>query len=96
MEQGTWTITYPSGERMRYKTDAAAEELRSVMVCVASDPETTQVNISADDYGLLFVGGTDICPELQVWVSFHNLYCIDMKAYIERKCLNKRALNSSD
>ncbi|KAL5004776.1 hypothetical protein ScPMuIL_018232 [Solemya velum] len=47
LEQGTWTITYPSGERMRYKTDAAAEELRSVMVCVASDPETTQDNCTS-------------------------------------------------
>ena len=41
-EKSTWEMTYPSGERMKY-TDGTTEELKPIMICLASDPETSQV-----------------------------------------------------
>lgn len=47
MEEGekksTWVMTYPSGERIKYVSGAEPEELKPIMVCQASDPETSQV-----------------------------------------------------
>jgi len=38
-------MTYPSGERVRFTTGQPPEDLKSVMVCQASDPETSQVGV---------------------------------------------------
>ena len=40
---GIWTTTYPSGEKIQSKESVDTEELKSVMICVATDPETNQV-----------------------------------------------------
>ena len=42
-KRGTWTVTYPNGECYRTNPNGAAEELKPVMICVASDPDTKQV-----------------------------------------------------
>lgn len=44
-KKSTWTMTYPSGERVKFAQGSEQEELKAVMICQASDPETSQVNI---------------------------------------------------
>lgn len=43
VKRGTWTVTYPNGERCRTNPDGTSEELKPVMICIASDPDTKQV-----------------------------------------------------
>lgn len=43
VKRGTWTVTYPNGERSRTNPDGTSEELKPVMICIASDPDTKQV-----------------------------------------------------
>lgn len=43
-KRGTWTTTYPTGEKIMYKGNGDMEELKAVMISVASDPETNQVS----------------------------------------------------
>lgn len=43
-ERGSWTTTYPTGEKIMYKGNGDMEELKAVMISVASDPETNQVS----------------------------------------------------
>jgi hypothetical protein len=43
-EKGAWTTTYPTGEKIMYKGSGEMEELKAVMISVASDPETNQVS----------------------------------------------------
>ena len=40
--KSVWVTTLPNGDRMQYK-DNTAEELKPIMICLASDPETNQV-----------------------------------------------------
>ncbi|XP_046333573.2 sperm-associated antigen 17-like isoform X4 [Haliotis rufescens] len=49
-KKGTWVTTYPSGDRMAIRSDGTAEELKPVMICVASDPETRQSMATRDDH----------------------------------------------
>ncbi|XP_076445026.1 sperm-associated antigen 17-like isoform X2 [Babylonia areolata] len=60
-KKGTWTVTYPNGERYRTSTPAgtssssganppAVETLKPVMICVASDPDTKQTMATRDDH----------------------------------------------
>ena len=44
--KSVWVTTLPNGDRMQYK-DNTAEELKPIMICLASDPETNQVSDSA-------------------------------------------------
>lgn len=41
--KSVWVTTLPNGDRMQYK-DNTAEELKPIMICLASDPETNQVS----------------------------------------------------
>ena len=41
-KKSVWVSTLPNGDRMQYK-DNTAEELKPIMICLASDPETGQV-----------------------------------------------------
>lgn len=45
-KKGVWTTTYPSGEKIQYKENVETEDLKPVMICVATDPETNQVSIN--------------------------------------------------
>ncbi|XP_067675915.1 sperm-associated antigen 17-like [Haliotis asinina] len=49
-KKGTWVTTYPNGDRMAIHSDGTAEELKPVMICVASDPETRQSMATRDDH----------------------------------------------
>ncbi|XP_056016109.1 sperm-associated antigen 17-like isoform X8 [Ostrea edulis] len=49
-EKGTWTTTYPTGEKIMYKGSGEMEELKAVMISVASDPETNQTMATRDDH----------------------------------------------
>lgn len=49
-KKSTWVMTYPSGERVKYSQGTEPEELKSVMVCQASDPETSQSMATRDDH----------------------------------------------
>ncbi|XP_061176448.1 sperm-associated antigen 17-like isoform X2 [Saccostrea echinata] len=49
-ERGTWTTTYPTGEKIMYKGNGDMEELKAVMISVASDPETNQTMATRDDH----------------------------------------------
>ncbi|XP_052284814.1 sperm-associated antigen 17-like isoform X3 [Dreissena polymorpha] len=49
-KKSTWVMTFPSGERVQYTTGAVPEELKPVMVCLASDPETSQSMATRDDH----------------------------------------------
>ena len=40
---GMWVTTYPYGEKLQTKADGSMEELKPVMICQASDPQTNQV-----------------------------------------------------
>jgi hypothetical protein len=44
-KKGMWTTTYPSGEKIQYKENVETEDLKPVMICVATDPETNQVRL---------------------------------------------------
>ncbi|RUS91851.1 hypothetical protein EGW08_000422 [Elysia chlorotica] len=47
----TWTITYPSGERLQINKDTGdCQELSSVPVCLATDPSTSQTMATRDDH----------------------------------------------
>lgn len=47
----TWIITYPSGERLQINKDNGdSQELPSVPVCLATDPDTSQTMATRDDY----------------------------------------------
>ncbi|WAR08114.1 SPG17-like protein [Mya arenaria] len=48
--RSTWTMTFPSGERTKYATGHEPEDLKPVMVCQASDPETSQSMATRDDH----------------------------------------------
>ena len=41
-KKSVWVTTLPNGDRMQYK-DNTAKELKPIMICLASDPETNQV-----------------------------------------------------
>ena len=44
---GNWVITYPSGERLKIsKENNKYEELSPVPICLATDPDSQQVNIN--------------------------------------------------
>ncbi|KAJ8314693.1 hypothetical protein KUTeg_006843 [Tegillarca granosa] len=47
-KKGSWVTTYPNGEKVSYKGDGTMEELKSAMICLASDPETNQVGSTAE------------------------------------------------
>ncbi|KAK3098986.1 hypothetical protein FSP39_024961, partial [Pinctada imbricata] len=47
---GMWVTTYPNGEKLQTKADGAMEELKAVMVSVASDPQTNQSMATRDDH----------------------------------------------
>ncbi|KAL4233858.1 Sperm-associated antigen 17 [Mactra antiquata] len=49
-KKSTWTMTYPTGERVKYVQNTEPEELKSVMISQASDPETSQSMLSRDDH----------------------------------------------
>nr|XP_022292317.1 sperm-associated antigen 17-like isoform X8 [Crassostrea virginica] len=49
-KRGTWTTTYPTGEKIMYKGNGDMEELKAVMISVASDPETNQTMATRDDH----------------------------------------------
>jgi len=51
--RSTWTMTYPSGERVRFTTGQPPEDLKPVMVCQASDPETSQVGVKCVKFCML-------------------------------------------
>lgn len=44
LKKGAWTVTYPNGERMKFVSDGNSEDMKPVMICVATDPDTKQVN----------------------------------------------------
>ncbi|GFO01704.1 sperm-associated antigen 17, partial [Plakobranchus ocellatus] len=47
----TWTITYPSGERLQINKDTGdCEELTPIPVCLATDPDTSQTMATRDDH----------------------------------------------
>ncbi|KAL3882261.1 hypothetical protein ACJMK2_028623 [Sinanodonta woodiana] len=60
--KGTWTITYPTGDRIMYKSDGSMEELKPIMISVASDPETNQSMSTRDDHVMIisYPDGTTI------------------------------------
>lgn len=41
---GTWVTTYPNGDKVAYKSDGTMDEMKAVMISVASDPQTSQVS----------------------------------------------------
>ncbi|KAL8578119.1 hypothetical protein ACOMHN_055439 [Nucella lapillus] len=47
---GTWTFTYPNGDRCRTLPSGSSEQLKPVMICVASDPDTKQTMATRDDH----------------------------------------------
>ncbi|CAG2231566.1 unnamed protein product [Mytilus edulis] len=49
-KKGVWTTTYPSGEKIQYKENVETEDLKPVMICVATDPETNQTMATRDDH----------------------------------------------
>ncbi|ESO93308.1 hypothetical protein LOTGIDRAFT_232733 [Lottia gigantea] len=44
-----WITTYPNGEKYSVRTDGTVEDLKPVMICLASDPETRQSMATRDD-----------------------------------------------
>lgn len=48
-KKSVWVTTLPNGDRMQYK-DNTAEELKPIMICLASDPETGQSMATRDDH----------------------------------------------
>ncbi|XP_033741247.1 sperm-associated antigen 17-like isoform X1 [Pecten maximus] len=48
--KGTWVTTYPNGEKVACKSDGNMEELKSVMISLASDPQTSQSMATRDDH----------------------------------------------
>ncbi|XP_050391323.1 sperm-associated antigen 17 isoform X2 [Patella vulgata] len=48
-EKAKWVTTYPNGERYSVRSDGTVEDLKPVMICLASDPETKQSMATRDD-----------------------------------------------
>ncbi|XP_021376816.1 sperm-associated antigen 17-like isoform X5 [Mizuhopecten yessoensis] len=49
-KKGMWVTTYPNGEKVACKGDNEMEELKSVMISLASDPQTSQSMATRDDH----------------------------------------------
>ncbi|XP_041352537.1 sperm-associated antigen 17-like isoform X2 [Gigantopelta aegis] len=50
VDKGTWLTTYPNGEQLSVGSDGTVKELKPVMICVASDPETRQAMSTREDH----------------------------------------------
>lgn len=54
---GALITTYPNGDRVRLRSDGTTEEMKPVMISVASDPETKQVDSETKDTSFTFAHG---------------------------------------